>query len=183
MLYFSSGCTAVAHESPVEILSPATNPLSWVWPEPANSNFKHVPLPFDGVVVSWLKMGNDAKSNVCSELDWMARLLVCLSVKPSLPTKINHVCQQDLTAVNECWLALIMLISFASWWSGPDAATCIFCLGCLFLGSLCLFKSVIYPLNVGRYRLLSLLGLFSISSWPEITLWHVDSLSAETSAC
>lgn len=52
MLYFSNGHTAVAHESLVETLSPATDPQSWVCSEPANSNFKHVPLPFDGVVVS-----------------------------------------------------------------------------------------------------------------------------------
>lgn len=69
MLYFSNGRTAVAHECLVETLSPATDPQSWVCSEPANSNFKHVPLPFDGVVVFRLKMGNDAKSYVFSELD------------------------------------------------------------------------------------------------------------------
>lgn len=42
------------------------------------------------------------------------RDLVDLSVKPAVPTKINHICQQDLTAVNVCWLALIMPV-FASW--------------------------------------------------------------------
>lgn len=69
MFYFCSGHIAVAHKSLVEILSPVTDSQSWVCSEPANSDFKHVPLPFDGVAVSPLKMGNDAKSYIFSELD------------------------------------------------------------------------------------------------------------------